>query len=305
MGKKDITEKNLEAYNDVFADILNVLLFDGKLLVDENELEEDAPRSSYKANGKLHEMERDTAKYWKKFNIRIAFFGLENQTKPHKFMVPRVFGYDGTSYRAQLLDVDDKGNLIHGVYPVVTLVLYFGTTPWNEPTTLYETFEVLDELKPYVNDYKINLFQIAFLSDEKVNMFKSDFKYVADYFVQSRKKVDYVPAPGTIRHVHEVLQLLEALTGDQRFENAINIADTKGANTMGELLLDRMEEKIEKRVTERVTKQVTEKTTKRLNKLNFILVTQGRTDDLLKSATNLDYQKQLLNELVPEDETEE
>lgn len=52
-------------------------------------------------------------------------------------------------------------------------------------------------------------------------MFKSDFKYVADYFVQSRKKVDYVPAPGTIRHVHEVLQLLEALTGDQRFENAI------------------------------------------------------------------------------------
>lgn len=152
---------------------------------------------------------------------------------------------------------------------------------------------------------KINLFQIAFLSDEKVNMFKSDFKYVADYFVQSRKKVDYVPAPGTIRHVHEVLQLLEALTGDQRFENAINIADTKGANTMGELLLDRMEEKIEKRVTERVTKQVTEKTTKRLNKLNFILVTQGRTDDLLKSATNLDYQKQLLNELVPEDETEE
>ena len=188
---------------------------------------------------------------------------------------------------------------------IVTLVLYFGTTPWNEPTTLYETFEVLDELKPYVNDYKINLFQIAFLSDEKVNMFKSDFKYVADYFVQSRKKVDYVPAPGTIRHVHEVLQLLEALTGDQRFENAINIADTKGANTMGELLLDRMEEKIEKRVTERVTKQVTEKTTKRLNKLNFILVTQGRTDDLLKSATNLDYQKQLLNELVPEDETEE
>ena len=63
-------------------------------------------------------------------------------------------------------------------------------------------------------------------------MFKSDFKYVADYFVQSRKKVDYVPAPGTIRHVHEVLQLLEALTGDQRFENAINIADTKGANTI-------------------------------------------------------------------------
>jgi len=27
MGAKDITEKTLEAYNDVFADIINVLLF--------------------------------------------------------------------------------------------------------------------------------------------------------------------------------------------------------------------------------------------------------------------------------------
>lgn len=30
MGTKDLTEKVLEAYNDVFADIVNVLLFDGK-----------------------------------------------------------------------------------------------------------------------------------------------------------------------------------------------------------------------------------------------------------------------------------
>ena len=27
MGAKDIAEKNLEAFNDVFADIVNVLLF--------------------------------------------------------------------------------------------------------------------------------------------------------------------------------------------------------------------------------------------------------------------------------------
>lgn len=30
MSGKDIAEKNLEAYNDVFADIVNGLLFDGK-----------------------------------------------------------------------------------------------------------------------------------------------------------------------------------------------------------------------------------------------------------------------------------
>lgn len=35
MGEKDITEKILADYNDVFADIVNVLLFGGKTTVDE------------------------------------------------------------------------------------------------------------------------------------------------------------------------------------------------------------------------------------------------------------------------------
>lgn len=47
MAEKDIAEKTLEAYNDVFADIINVLLFDGKLLVKEGELDDESPDSSY------------------------------------------------------------------------------------------------------------------------------------------------------------------------------------------------------------------------------------------------------------------
>lgn len=35
MGQKDITEKLLEDYNDVFADIVNVLLFRGNRIVKE------------------------------------------------------------------------------------------------------------------------------------------------------------------------------------------------------------------------------------------------------------------------------
>ena len=31
MAQKDITKKTLESYNDVFADILNVLLFHGNI----------------------------------------------------------------------------------------------------------------------------------------------------------------------------------------------------------------------------------------------------------------------------------
>ena len=72
MAEKDITEKTLEAYNDVFADIINVLLFNGRRCVKEDELEEESPNSSYKADGKLHAQERDIAKYWRKGLVRIA-----------------------------------------------------------------------------------------------------------------------------------------------------------------------------------------------------------------------------------------
>ena len=72
-------------------------------------------------------------------------------------------------------------------YPVVTLVLYFGTdTKWTAPKSLCKCFVVPEELKPFVSDYKINVFDIAWLSDKTIEMFKSDFKFVAQYFQTKR-----------------------------------------------------------------------------------------------------------------------
>ena len=46
-NKKDMTEKALIAYNDVFADIVNNLLFNGRKVISENELEKGRERSAY------------------------------------------------------------------------------------------------------------------------------------------------------------------------------------------------------------------------------------------------------------------
>ena len=79
MGGKDIAEKALEEYDDVFSDIVNVLLFGGEQLVKEDELTEAAPLSVYKDDGgKLREQERDISKFWKDGRIRICLYGLEN-----------------------------------------------------------------------------------------------------------------------------------------------------------------------------------------------------------------------------------
>ena len=60
MGEKDISEKLLADYEDVFADIVNVLLFHGERRVKPDTLQTTATVSHYKADdAKLHEQERD------------------------------------------------------------------------------------------------------------------------------------------------------------------------------------------------------------------------------------------------------
>ena len=126
MGEKDIAEKTLEAWNDVFADIVNVLLFKGKQVVKEDELEAATPTSAFKAGKKLHQQERDVAKFWKNGEIKISLLGFENQSIADPKMPLRVISYDGASYKQQLLDKKLKKN-----FPVVTLVLYFGEEHWK------------------------------------------------------------------------------------------------------------------------------------------------------------------------------
>jgi len=254
MAQKDIAEKSLEAYNDVFADIINVLLFSGQQVVGEDELEDENPNSSYKADNKLHAQERDVAKYWKRGLVRIALYGLENQTEPDPDMPLRLFGYDGAAYRAQLL-ADNAGRAVR--FPVITLVLYFGhDRHWNKPTTLYGCLDIPTELKPYVSDYRMNLFEIAYLEDEDVAKFRSDFRIVADYFVQMRKNRDYVASTATIRHVHELLQLMAVMTKDVRFEDIYN-EEMEGRQTTMCEVLDRIENRgIEKGIQRGIEKGI-------------------------------------------------
>lgn len=234
MAEKDATEKILESYNDVFADIVNVLLFHGESIIKPDELIDQAPRSAYKADGRLREIERDVAKRWTKGNIRIACIGFENQTEPDADMPLRVYGYDGAEYRAQLLR-ENRGN---PRYPVVTLVLYFGHDKrWDKPLTLYEAANVPELFRPFVSDMKINLFEIAWLTREQVRLFKSDFKIVADYFVQKRENGDYTPSPEKLNHVQATLQLLSAMTNDHRFEEVYNdSAEGGGVQNMCDVL---------------------------------------------------------------------
>ncbi|MDY4832781.1 MAG: Rpn family recombination-promoting nuclease/putative transposase [Treponema sp.] len=229
MAEKDITEKNLEVLNDVFADIVNVLLFKGEQVINEKDLEADTTKSMFKADGKIHEQERDVSKFWKNGEIHISILGIENQTAQDSDMPLRVISYDGASYKQQLLDKNQKKR-----YPVATLVLYFGTEEkWSKAKHLYDCFEVPEKLKPFVNDYKINVFNIAFLSPKTISMFKSDFKIIAEYFRAKRLNQKYKGSQEKLKHANETLKMFSALTGDNSFEKVYNESNSKkGGITM-------------------------------------------------------------------------
>ena len=231
MATKDVTEKHLEALNDVFADIVNVLLFKGERLVNENDLEADTTKTMFKADGKIHEQERDVSKFWKNGEIRISILGFENQTSQDADMPLRIISYDGASYKQQLLAKKQNKR-----YPVATLVLYFGTTKkWTTNKTLYDCFEnVPEKLLPFVNNYKITVFNIAWLSTKTIAQFKSDFKYIAEFLRAQRLHKKYVGSKEKLQHANETLKLFSALTGDDFIEKVYNeINFKKGGIDMG------------------------------------------------------------------------
>lgn len=254
MPEKDALEKKLLDYTDVFADIWNVLVFGGQSVIAENELADALPRSIYKADGKVHEQERDVAKFWKKNQLRIALIGVENQTDTDSDLPLRVIGYDGAAYRAQL-NADKKGEP-KVRYPVVTIVLYFGFEKhWNTARRLKECFDIPDALDPFVNDYPIHVIEIAWLPEETIANLKSDFRVVAKFFQQARlhheKGIPFHPMPDVVRHVDEVLALLSVVGGDERILEAAKAWNKKEVSDMGLAMLDEIEERGEKRGVER------------------------------------------------------
>ena len=310
MNGKDITQKMLERYNDVFADIVNVLLFNGKKIVDEDTLIDTPVDSALKIDGEIHSQDRDVAKYWKNSQINIALFGLENQTVPDKLMPMRVIGYDGAEYKKQVLEE----NRYKKKYPVITLVLYMGyDRNWKYSNSLLDLLEVDDNLKPYVNDYKINVFEIAFLDREKIELFKSDFRMLADYLYQMRTTNSYKGDESNIKHVDEILMLMSAMSGFKNVENIIKVAhERKVCNMKG--FFELAEEKgIEKGIELGRTEGREEglelgRTEGReeglqlgrtegadmVSELNTILAREGNLEKIIKANTDKVYRNELL-----------
>lgn len=212
MAQKDISEKYLEEYPDVFADILNVLVFN-RQYINPDDLYNGPTESIYKSECgvDIREQRRDVSKYYIRNGKIIALFGIENQATIDKDMPVRVMGYDYSSYRSQI----DIGK---NRYPVITVLLNFTDRKWNVPMSLEDIFQYSEEWSVYIPDYRIKVIDVAYLPKDTRNKLKSDFKIIADFFTERRINGTYNPSKGAIKHEIAVLNMLRVFTGDNRYK---------------------------------------------------------------------------------------
>ena len=131
---KDLTEKNLESFPDVFADILNVFIHMGRQKALPADLYPAPTETAYAPAGRAlrGQLEEDISKYEMRGGRIVTQYLLANQSEVDRGMVLRKASYVGAAYREQY---DGK---VPGVFPVVELVLYWGERSWNAARSIEE-----------------------------------------------------------------------------------------------------------------------------------------------------------------------
>ena len=157
MELNDIVTKNFESYADVAADIVNALLHEGTVVVTGDEMLTAATESLYAdSTNTLHNQLEDVAKYHVTGGMPRALYLFANQMKVDKGMILRKAGYIGGEYRRQY----EKQN--HGLYPVIELVLYWGTARWKASSNLRQLIDgskskIAETTWKYVDDMQLHV----------------------------------------------------------------------------------------------------------------------------------------------------
>jgi len=228
---KDVTQKNLESFPDVAADILNVFIHEGRPVVEAERLYPAPTETEYAAPGSaLRNQLEDVSKYEVyEGKIRVQYL-LANQSEADEGMILRKAGYVGAIYREQY---DRK---VGDCFPVVGLVLYWGDGRWKKACSIREFFRER-ELSPksweLVDDFRLYVFEMRNLPSEVRELFTSDMRLVVDYLAEGNRFRSDRP----VVHKEALVRLLRALGGDLDVEDTARILKEMNVKEEDELTM--------------------------------------------------------------------
>lgn len=192
MGQRDLYQSDFYEDKERFADVFNGVLFGGREVMKPEELNtEDSVMVSVGGSGKGKKVICDKMRKWKGRYVSVMV--LESQSYVDYRMVLRVMESEVIGYDKQRKEANRK-NLEAGIKlegdeypsgmkkgqkftPIITLVLYVGRDKiWDGERSLYGMLDLEDELKPFVNDFKLNLFD--YHDYKNFDMFKTANRYL-------------------------------------------------------------------------------------------------------------------------------
>ena len=201
MGKSNVALKQFFRNKKRFADLFNGFIFEGTQIIKPKDLEEKDSESSIIIQGKTNsstgiQKYRDITMLWKK-GADLSVLAIENQNKVHYAMPVRTMLYDSLSYADQIRllwkNREPEENYTQeeflsrfrksdSIFPVISLVFYYGLEPWDASTDLYgmfkqnKLFHSNPLLKQYIPNYPLNLIDAGNI--ESLERFRSDLHLI-------------------------------------------------------------------------------------------------------------------------------
>ncbi len=223
------------------ADILNVFIHGGRQTVQAGLLYPAPTETEYASPGcAMRSQLEDISKYEiRDGRIRVQYL-LANQSDVDRRMVLRRAGYAGAVYREQY---DGK---VRDLFPVVSLVLYWGKERWRSARSMRELMgegELSPRLWELADECRLHVFEMRRLSPEVRELFTSDMRHVVDYLAEG----DSFWSERLVVHKEALVRMLRALGGDTDVEDTPQILKEMDVKEEDEIKVCELFEQYERR----------------------------------------------------------
>ena len=242
MGKCDIILSQYFEDDCRYTDLINGFVFEGRQVVDEKDIIDRNPVitgflgkvKSYIPIQKYRDAVRKIV-----FGMNFIVLGLEHQNNIHYGMPIRIMLEDAAGYDEQLRILRrlnrrkkrlNSDAFLGGITKedrfkaVVTIVLYYGSEPWQGARTLYDLLDldsVPDKVKDLLNDYRIHILEVRRI--QELDRYQTDLREVFGFIQKSGdkaavKKFAFENAEKFQKLEEDAYDVISILTGSKELE---------------------------------------------------------------------------------------
>lgn len=292
--KKDTVEKEFVSFPDIAADVINALLYQGKMIEKAENLLTGPTETIYQGMKKQRSQYEDLCKYEMEDGKVNIMYLIANQSRTDGKMLLRKAGYVGGVYREQY-----EGKT-QNIFPVIEFVLYWGYPRWKSNRDIRKLFRrrKLDgETWKYIDELRLHVFEMRYLTEETRNLFQSDMRIVVDFLAEGNG----YRSQRKIVHKAALIRMIKVLSGETDIEGIEAWMEEQGIREEDEVTVcELFDQYVRQGRAEGLAEGLSEGRAEgraegenRFAKLVKQLIDRGRSEDLRRAVSDQNYREQL------------